>query len=186
MEKDDAHEVLLKTQARKTNGYFWILCCLSIIRSEDNREPTLVHAIVCYILTVFCELWGCKFIRLLSLIIIIIIIAGWMSPLIARGQLSRGTLFCNKILITLGFWSGIKVADASQEWLSHAIETRALESVINGAVNTLYSMLMLIWTHLHCTLACISAAHGKLTFLSGSLCFRWRRSSATTNPSRRK
>lgn len=67
-----------------------------------------------------------------------------MSPLIACGQLSRGTLFCNKILITLGFWSGIKVADASQEWLSHAMETRALESnhlesVINGAVNTLYS-----------------------------------------------
>lgn len=68
-----------------------------------------------------------------------------MSPLIARGQLSSGTFFCNKILITLAFWSGIKVADASQELTSHAMETRALESnnlmsVRNGAINTLYSI----------------------------------------------
>lgn len=68
-----------------------------------------------------------------------------MSPLIARGQPSRGTLFCSKILITLGFWSGIKVANVSQELMSHAMETRALESnhlesVINDAVNTLYGI----------------------------------------------
>ncbi len=51
-----------------------------------------------------------------------------MSPLIARGQHSRGTFFCNKILITLGFWSGIKVTDASQELMSHAMETSGGQS----------------------------------------------------------
>lgn len=51
-----------------------------------------------------------------------------MSPLIVRGQVSRGTHFYSKILITLEFWSGIQVPDASQELMSHAMETTALQN----------------------------------------------------------
>ncbi len=93
---------------------------VSVLLEVRKHKPALVHAV----------LLSVGNLNLPGVAERIIIIAGWMSPLIARGQHSRGTLFCNKILITLGFWSGIKVTDASQELMSHAMETRALERVI--------------------------------------------------------
>lgn len=127
MEKDKTWKLMPEKQMD-----IFRFAAVSVFLEVRKHKPALVHAV----------LLSVGKMNLPGVAERIIIIAGWMSPLIARGQPSRGTLFCNKILITLGFWSGIKVADASQELMSHAMETRALksnhlESVINDAVNTL-------------------------------------------------